>query len=138
MAIIILIGAGVLGWNQAVGLPTRVSAVSAIFLDILLVGNIFGTLRSAQTGAVLQAVVQGAVSLFTVICLWKIHPSGGVIYQSVLLGTAFAGIQIMMILTGKNAEIDDGFFDESTSWKFGQQSKTNSRADRREHASWEQ
>lgn len=140
MAVLILFGSLVMAWNQAVALSSNVTIASAIFLDGLMVANIFGTLRSAQMKAVVQMAGQALISIVTVVFLWKIGSqmgAAGYLYQAVLAGTSLAGVQLILTLTGKNAEIDDGFFDESSSWKFNQRSEANSRADRREHA-WEQ
>ena len=62
MAVLILSGAALMAWNQAVSLGTNVAAASAIFLDALMVANIFGTLRSAQMKAVFQMAGRGASS----------------------------------------------------------------------------
>ena len=119
MALLILSGAAVMAWNQAVALPSNVTIASAVFLDALMVANIFGTLRSAQMKAMLQMGGQAIISIVTVIFLWKIGAqmgSAGFLYQALLIGTSLAGVQLILSLTGSNSEIDDGFFDESTKW----------------------
>ena len=124
MALLILSGAAVMAWNQAVALPSNVTIASAVFLDALMVANIFGTLRSAQMKAMLQMGGQAIISIVTVIFLWKIGAqmgSAGFLYQALLIGTSLAGVQLILSLTGSNSEIDDGFFDESTKWSRSRQ-----------------
>lgn len=124
MALLILSGAAVMAWNQAVALPSNVTIASAVFLDALMVANIFGTLRSAQMKAMLQMGGQAIISIVTVIFLWKIGAqmgSAGFLYQALLIGTSLAGVQLILSLTGSNSEIDDGFFDESTKWNRSRQ-----------------
>ncbi len=122
MAVLILAGAMVMAWNQAVALGSNVTKASAIFLDALMVANIFGTLRSAQMKAIFQMAGQGLISIITVVFLWKIGAqmgTAGYLYQALLIGTSLAGVQLILTLTGKNADIDDGIFDEKTRWNFG-------------------
>lgn len=142
MALLILAGAVVMAWNQFVALPTKVTIASAVFLDALMVANIFGTLRSAQMKAVFQMAGQALISIGTIVFLWKIGAqmsTGAYLYQAVLIGTALAGVQLILSLTGKNAEIDDGFFDENTRWNTGRKFDRRARQEEpeRQHAGWQ-
>lgn len=136
MAVLILSGAALMAWNQAVSLGTNVAAASAIFLDALMVANIFGTLRSAQMKAVFQMAGQAFISVITVVFLWKIGAKmgpGAYLYQALLIGTSLAGVQLILTLTGKNADIDDGIFDESAKWNFNSRRQAGETARQKEH-----
>lgn len=115
IALLILIGAGVMGWMQASALSAGSMIAGAWFLDAVLVANLFATLRSAQTKSIIQGIVQAGITIITGLSLWKVGSYMGAfapMYYLVVLGAIGSGGQLIATLTGANADLDDGWLDE--------------------------
>lgn len=132
LMIMMILGAGVLGWNQIEFLNRPVMIASGLFLNLCMLVGIVSTLRAVQLHYITGTVIKGSMSIGLFVMLWIMgtvvtDQVGQMLYRFVLLGTFGMGVYLITTLAGKGSVVDDGYFDEDyTKMKGSQKQQTYS------------